>query len=92
MLGLGERQILFFELQCRLLCMGTLVAINIVEVLEYDMAFQGPAQNCERQLFNSSCLSVSPSARNNSAFTGEIFVKLDFRVVFENISIRIEFC
>jgi hypothetical protein len=63
---------------------------NIVEVLENDMAFQGLSQNCERRLFNS-CLSVSPSTWNNSAFTGRIFMKLDIRVFFENMSTKFKF-
>ena len=34
-------------------------------------------KNCEERLSASSCLSVRPSARNNSAPTGRIFMKFD---------------
>ena len=59
-------------------------------MLENDMAFQGPSQNCEKRLFNPSCLSVSPSAWNNSAFTGRIFMKLDIGVFFRKYVDKIQ--
>jgi len=37
--------------------------------------FQARSQNCEQRLLASSYLSVRPSARNNSAQTGRIFMK-----------------
>jgi len=37
---------------------------------------------CQQRLIASSCLSVPPSARNNSARTGRIFTKLDIWVFY----------
>ena len=39
----------------------------------------------------SVCLSVCPSARNNSAPTERIFIKVDILVFFENLSRRVKF-
>jgi len=41
-------------------------------------------------LFRQGCLFVSPSARNNSAPTGRMFVKLDSRVFLGNMSRKLK--
>jgi len=38
------------------------------------------AQNGEKRLLNSSCLSVRPSSWNNSVPTGGIFMKSDISI------------
>ena len=40
--------------------------------------FQALPKNCEKRLLTLSCSSVRPSAWNNSAPTGQIFMKFDF--------------
>jgi hypothetical protein len=45
-------------------------------------SFLARAQNSEKQLLASSCLSVCLSVWNNSAPTGWIFVKFDIWVLF----------
>ena len=42
-------------------------------------------------LFRHVCLSVCPSAWNNSASTGRIFMKSDVWVFFENMSRKFKF-
>jgi hypothetical protein len=39
--------------------------------------FLARSQNCEKRLLASACLSVCPSAWNNSAVTGWILIKFD---------------
>jgi len=45
--------------------------------------FWALSQNCGERLLASSCLSFCPSARNNSAPTGRIFIKFDIWGFFE---------
>ena len=52
------------------------------------MAYWGRLQNCEKLLLASSCLSVHPSAWNNSAPTGPIFMIFDIGIFFR-ISVEI---
>ena len=40
------------------------------------------SQKCDRRLLASSCLSVCPSAWNNSASTGRIFMKFLYMTIF----------
>jgi hypothetical protein len=62
--------------------------------------FQTRSQNCEKCLLASLCQSVClsifcpsvrPSAWNNSAPTGRIFMKLNISVFFENLSRKFKF-
>jgi hypothetical protein len=47
--------------------------------------FQARSQNCKKPLLASSCLPVRPSAWNNSAHTGWMFMKFDISVFIENL-------
>jgi hypothetical protein len=47
--------------------------------------FYAHSQNCEKRLLSSSCLSVCLSARNNSVPNGQIFMKFDIWLFFENL-------
>jgi hypothetical protein len=49
------------------------------------------SQNCEKIILTSSCLSVRPSARNNPAPTGRVFMKFDVCGFFENLSRKFKF-
>jgi hypothetical protein len=49
------------------------------------------SQNFEKRLFASSCLSVCPSAWNNSAPYGRIFMKFDSGVFVQNLSRKFGF-
>jgi hypothetical protein len=60
-------------------CMGSFTIILYIR-----------SQNCEKRLL-ASRLSVRPSARNNSAPTGQIFMKFGNWVFFENLSINFKF-
>jgi hypothetical protein len=51
----------------------------------------GCFQNCEKRLLASSCPSVRPSVWNNSAPTGQIYIKFYIRGFFENLSWNFEF-
>jgi hypothetical protein len=55
--------------------------------------FKVPSQDCEKRPLASSCLSVCllPSAWNNSALVGRIFMKFDVGVFFENLSRKFTF-
>ena len=53
--------------------------------------FWARSQHCEKPLLASSCLSVCPSAWNNSAPTGRVFMKFDIVVFFENLSRKSRF-
>jgi hypothetical protein len=53
--------------------------------------FRRFSQNCGKRLLASSCLSVRPSAWNNSAPTGRIFMKFNIRGFFENLSRKLKF-
>jgi len=44
-----------------------------------------------RKATTSFVMSVGLSARNNSAPTGEILMKFDLRVFFENLSTKLKF-
>ena len=44
------------------------------------------SQSCEKRLLASSCLSVCPSTLRSSAPAGQIFIKYDVIVFFENLS------
>ena len=48
--------------------------------------FRDSSLNCEKCLLASSCLSVCPSARNNSVPTGRIFIKFGIWIFFRNLS------
>jgi hypothetical protein len=52
--------------------------------------FIGATQSCEMLLFASSCLSVRPSAWNNSTPTGHIFMKLDIGGIFRKCDEKIQ--
>jgi hypothetical protein len=56
--------------------------------------FRRVAKNCEKRLLASSCLSLRPSACNNWASIGRIFIKFDILVVLgksvEDIQISLE--
>ena len=56
-----------------------------------DRPFLGTFQNCEKQQFASSCLSIRPSAWNNSVPTGRIFMKSYICALFENLSTEFKF-
>ena len=53
--------------------------------------FYALSQNYEKLLLVSSCLSVCPSAWNNSPPTGRIFLKCDVWLFLENLSIKFKF-
>ena len=53
--------------------------------------FQAPSQSCEKLLLTSSSLAVRPSACNNAALTGRIFMKFDIWVFFKNLSRKFKF-
>ena len=50
------------------------MSLMLFEVIQFLL---GAFENCDKGLFDSSCLSVHPSARNSSAPTGRIFMKFD---------------
>jgi len=54
-------------------------------------SFYARSQSCEKWLLASSCLSVRPSAWNNSAPTRRIFMKFNIWVFFENLSRKFQF-
>jgi len=67
-------------------CMFEIAAHEVhlsVDQLSHTIAYLNDVQNiythclknCEKLLLASSCLSVRPSARNNSAPTARIFIK-----------------
>jgi hypothetical protein len=59
---------------------------------EVRISFYVRSQNCEKWLLASSCPSVRPSVRNNSAPTGRIFmIFYIWAFFFENLSIQFEF-
>ena len=49
----------------------------------YLMANWGRLQNCEKRLLAPSCLTVRPSAWNNLASTGPIYVKFETGIFFK---------
>ena len=49
------------------------------------------SQNCEKRLITSPCLSVCPSAWNNSAPAQPNFVRFNIRLFFENLSRKFKF-
>jgi hypothetical protein len=73
--------------KCRLLMMNNSKILRKVQVvaergrgvkgLIFCPHFQSRSQNCEKRLLSLSCLYVCPSAWNNSAPTGRIFMKFD---------------
>ena len=54
-------------------------------------SFEARSQNCENQLLASLFLSVHPSAWNNSAPTGRIFMKFDVWVFFGKLSRKLKY-
>ena len=46
------------------------------------VTFLAPSQDCLKRLLHSSCLSVRPTAWNNSALTGRIFIRSDTLAFF----------
>jgi len=52
-----------------------------------EVMFVAAFANCEKRLLASTCLS----ARKNSASTGQMFMKFDIRVFFENVSREFKF-
>jgi len=61
----------------------TVFIITVILGISYpqdSVHFHKRPQNCEKQLLSSSCLSSCPSARNNSAPTGRVFIKIDKRI------------
>ena len=54
-------------------------------------SLQARSQNWEKRLVASSCLSVRPSARNNTAPTGRIFVEFNIWAFCVNQSKKIKF-
>jgi len=56
-----------------------------------DLFFLARSHNREKRLLTSSCLSVYPSAWNNSASTGRILMKLNIRGFFKNLSKKFQF-
>jgi len=63
--------------------------------LQQNVVYRAHSQICDKRLFASSCLSVRkyvrPSAWNNSAPTGRIFIKFDIWVFLENLSRKFNF-
>jgi hypothetical protein len=55
------------------------------------MASIKPSENCENRLLVTLCMSVCPSAWNNHAPTGQIFMKLDTGLFFENLPRKFNF-
>ena len=53
--------------------------------------FWARSQNYEKLLLASSCLSVCPSAYNNSASIGRIFVKFGFNIFLKNLLRNLKF-
>jgi len=53
--------------------------------------FRRFSQNCEKRLLATSCLSVCPSACNNSDPTRRIFMKFDIWKFFEILSKKLKF-
>jgi len=47
------------------------------------LSFLGDFANCANRLLASSCLSVRPSAWNNWAPTGRIFMEFDILNIFQ---------
>jgi hypothetical protein len=47
--------------------------------------FLRSSQSCEKRLLDPSCLSVLPSAWNNSAPTGRILINFDIGVLLKNL-------
>jgi hypothetical protein len=56
----------------------------------YLFLHQARSQNCEERLIAPSRLSISPSAWNNSAPTGQISIKFDISVLLENLSRKLK--
>jgi hypothetical protein len=53
---------------------------NVIYMCLRQLRFQRRSQNCEKRLLDSSCLSDHPSAQNNSAPAGQIFIKFDISI------------
>jgi len=62
------------RVHCEVACR---VHTSLLRYLRYDPHALALSQNCEKRLLAMSCLSVLPSARNNSAPTTTIFMKCD---------------
>jgi hypothetical protein len=62
---------------------------TLCEVMQWSM--EHDIQNCEKWLLASSCLSLSLSTWNNSAFTGRILIKVYIWAFFENLSRNFKF-
>ena len=54
----------------------------------YNTPYLAHSHNCGKLLLTSSCLSVCPSAWNNSARTERFFIKFGIGLFFENLSRR----
>ena len=80
-------------------CRSPSISACLKQFMPQISAVWARSQNCEKRLLASSCLSDRPSvhpsarlsARNNSAYTGRIFKKVDICVFFENVSGKSQF-
>jgi len=55
---------------------------------QFLVSFWAPSPNCEKRLLSSTFLSVCPSAWNNSASTGRIFMKFEITFFFSRKSVE----
>jgi hypothetical protein len=68
---------------------------QVFELLLFHTRFWARLQSCEKRLLASSCLSVRHHFRldlNNSAFTGQIFMKYDISVFFQKSLHKCQIC
>ena len=84
--------LLYFNFFSASFCTTFLFADIATSISVHALSFFGErSRNCEKRPLASSCLSVCPSAWNNSAPTGRIFIWFDIAVFFENLLRKFQF-